>query len=63
MDNFSRKQSGLPYIDDENCDKQMRENARKLHEYIEGNTAQLTANAFAQTTLPSSRALLAYFPA
>lgn len=37
MDNFSRKQSGLPYIDDENCDKQMRENARKLHEYNNGD--------------------------
>ncbi|MCI5578538.1 MAG: hypothetical protein MR364_03440 [Oscillospiraceae bacterium] len=56
MDNFSRKQSGLPYIDDENCDKQMRENTRKLHEYIEGNTAQLTASAFVIR-------LLAYFPA
>ena len=35
MDNFSKKQSGLPYLDDEICDKQMRENAQKLYEYIE----------------------------
>lgn len=37
MDNCTRKQDGLPYICDEQCAAQMRENARKLSEYNNGD--------------------------
>lgn len=37
MDNCTRKQNGLPYICDEQCAAQMRENARKLSEYNNGD--------------------------
>ena len=37
MDNYTRKQSGLPYICDDQCAGQMRENARKLYEYNNGD--------------------------
>lgn len=33
MDNIDRKQRGLPYIADDECNFQMSENRRKLHEY------------------------------
>lgn len=37
MDNYTRKQHGLPYIADEYCVGQMRENARRLYEYNNGD--------------------------
>lgn len=37
MDNYTRKQNGLPYICDDICAGQMRENARRLHEYNNGD--------------------------
>lgn len=37
MDNLTRKQNELPYIADEECFGQMRENARRLHEYNNGD--------------------------
>lgn len=37
MDNLTRKQKELPYIADDDCQKQMRENARRLFEYNNGD--------------------------
>ena len=37
MDNLIRKQNELPYIADEVCNGQMRENARRLYEYNNGD--------------------------
>lgn len=37
MDNLTRKQNELPYIADDDCQKQMRENARRLYEYNNGD--------------------------
>lgn len=37
MNNYTRKQNGLPYIADEYCAGQMRANARRLHEFNNGD--------------------------
>ncbi|MDE6727543.1 MAG: sugar O-acetyltransferase [Oscillospiraceae bacterium] len=37
MDNLTRKQNEQPYIADEHCAAQMRENARRLYEYNNGD--------------------------
>lgn len=37
MDNLTRKQNELPYVADDACFAQMRENARRLYEYNNGD--------------------------